>query len=65
MQRESELRNENRFAALVTMFTSFFRQGPRPNAPMVRVQRIVDHPTSPDHRNIYLDPDPPTPHWGC
>ncbi len=47
-----------------------FRRFFYPKTPMSCAQSPVVPPKAEDlaisgHQNIYQDPDPPTPHWGC
>jgi hypothetical protein len=63
---EYPIARQKYFAAVMAVFKSFFHQRPRQNSVNgITARPIADHPTSLDHRNIYQDPDPPTPHWGC
>jgi hypothetical protein len=34
-------------------------------ADVVSIARATEHRTSLVDQNIYWDPDPPTPNWGC
>jgi hypothetical protein len=54
------------FAAFVAMFRVFLHQRqPQSCENSWSMLRTTDYPTSLDRQNIYQDPDPPTPHWGC
>ena len=54
------------FAALMAMFRVLLHQRRRQDSNNSGIiARPAEHPTSLDLQNIYSDPDPPTPHWGC
>jgi hypothetical protein len=53
-------------AALIAAFERFLqRRSQLKSARGMSVPPIAQYPASSDRQNIYLDPDPPTPHWGC
>jgi hypothetical protein len=58
--------NRKYFAVLIAAFELFFHRRSQLNcAKGIIVPPIAEYPMSLDRQNIYQDPDPPTPHWGC
>jgi hypothetical protein len=57
---------QNYFAASIAAFRRLFHSGSQPNcATGTVVAPPAEDPAKLDRQNIYQDPDPPTPHWGC
>jgi hypothetical protein len=54
------------FAASIAALKRLFRPGNQVNcAKDTNVPPPAVYSTTSDRQNIYRDPDPPTPHWGC
>ena len=63
---EQAIANQRYFAALVARFKSLFhRKHHVERANAVSIARATEYRTSSVDQNIYWDPDPPTPNWGC
>ena len=63
---EHAIANRQYFTALVAVFKGrFHRKYHVERANVMSIPRVAQYPTSSADQNIYQDPDPPTPHWGC
>jgi hypothetical protein len=58
--------SQSYFAASIAAFKRVFYPSRQTNcAKSIVVAPTIECPPALDHQNIYQDPDPPTPHWGC
>jgi hypothetical protein len=63
---ERAIETQKYFGTFVAMFRVFLQQRHRPNVEVgASIPRPTHLSTPSDRENIYQDPDPPTPHWGC
>jgi hypothetical protein len=63
---EWAIETQKYFMALVTLFRVLFQQRRRQSSDNSEIiSRPAENPTSVDLQDVYSDPDPPTPHWGC
>jgi hypothetical protein len=63
---EHAIGGQKYLAALIAAFERFFQRRKQPNSTSgMGVALTTEYQTPLDRQDIYLDPDPPTPHWGC
>jgi hypothetical protein len=53
------------FAALIVAFNRLFHRRRKPNCAGIVVAPKAEYSTPLNCQDVYQDPDPPTPNWGC